>query len=110
MVVGDERPYVGVLVTLDMGIFAHWKQQQNKPAAASVGEMRADPDLLSIIQEGVDRANEVVSRAEAIKPFRILDGQFCVGVELTPTQKVRRSYVLSKFADEVDALYTGQGR
>lgn len=110
VVVGDARPYVGVLVTLDMGIFAHWKREHRKPAEASVRDMRDDPDLRSTIQEGVDRANEAVSRAEAIKRFRILAGQFAVGVELTPTQKVRRNYVLSNFAEEVEALYTPDGR
>ena len=109
VVVGDMRPYIGVLVTLDDGIFTQWKQAHRKPAGATIGELRGDPDLLSVIQAGVDRANEVVSRAEAIKRFRILDSQFSVGAELTPTQKVRRNFVLSKFAAEVDALYTRLG-
>jgi long-chain acyl-CoA synthetase len=109
VVVGDERPYIGVLVTLDLGIFDRWKQEHGKPVAATVSEMRDDPDLLSLIQQGVDRANEAVSHAEAIKRFRILAGQFSVGDELTPTQKVRRNFVLSKFATEVDALYARLG-
>ncbi len=109
VVVGDQRPYVGVLVTLDVAIFGQWKETHGKPAEATISELRADPDLLSVIQEGVDRANEAVSRAEAIKRFRILDSQFSVGAELTPTQKVRRSFVLSKFAAEVDELYSRLG-
>jgi long-chain acyl-CoA synthetase len=53
----------------------------------------------------VDRANATVSRAESIRRFRILDAGFAVGAELTPTQKVRRHYVLGKYATDVEALY-----
>ncbi len=106
VVTGDRRPYVGALITLDMTAVAHWEKQQHKPPGAALGHVRDDPDLRSAIQEGVDRANEAVSRAEAIKRFRILDATFTVGAELTPTQKARRLYVLSKFADEVEALYS----
>lgn len=55
-------------------------------------------------QQAIDRANAEVSRAEAIKRFRILDAEFAVGAELTPTQKARRNYVLDKYADDVAAL------
>ena len=51
------------------------------------------------------RANTAVSRAEGIKRFRILPARFEAGAELTPTQKVRRDYVLAKFASDIDALY-----
>ena len=58
------------------------------------------------MREAVDRANAAVSRAEAINRFRILPDGFAVGAELTQTQKVRRDYVLAKFAADVDALYS----
>jgi long-chain acyl-CoA synthetase len=109
VVTGDRRPYIGVLITLDMAALTQWEKQHRKPPGAAPGLVRDDPDLRSAIQRGVDRANEAVSRAEAIKRFRILDATFTVGAELTPTQKVRRYYVLSKFADEVEALYSQPG-
>jgi len=103
--VGDRRPYIAALVTLDPAAFARWKQRHGKPAVATPGQLREDPDLVGVVQQAVDRANAQVSRAEAIKRFRILDAEFAVGAELTPTQKVRRDYVLDKYADDVAALY-----
>jgi long-chain acyl-CoA synthetase len=106
VITGEKRPYIGALVTLDDGAFARWKQRQGKPASATLGDLRGDPDLRSAVQDAVDRANTAVSRAEAIKRFRILTATFTTGAELTPTQKVRRDYVLATYADDVDALYT----
>ena len=63
------------------------------------------PVLRRAVQEAVDRANTAVSRAESIMRFRILPGTFQAGAELTLTQKIRRDYVLAKYATEVDALY-----
>jgi long-chain acyl-CoA synthetase len=104
--VGDRRPYIAALVTLDPAAFTRWKHRNGKPVAATPGQLREDPDLICVVQQAVDRANAEVSRAEAIKRFRILGADFAVGAELTPTQKVRRSYVLDKYADDVAALYT----
>jgi len=70
-----------------------------------ISELRDDPDLRSTVQDAVDRANMAVSRAESVKRFRILAATFTVGAELTPTQKVRRDYVLARYASDVDALY-----
>jgi long-chain acyl-CoA synthetase len=103
--VGDRRPYIAALVTLDPAAFARWKQRNGKPPAATPGQLREDPDLVGVVQEAVDRANAEVSRAEAVKRIRILDAEFAVGAELTPTQKVRRDYVLDKYAADVSALY-----
>jgi long-chain acyl-CoA synthetase len=105
VVVGDRRPYISALVTLDGEAFARWKQRQGKPAGATAGDLSEDPDLRAVVQQAVDRANAVVSRSEGIKRFRILPGTFDVGAELTPTQKVRRDYVLAKYASDIDALY-----
>ena len=105
VVVGDRRPYIAALVTLDDTALARWKQRQAKPDGAAVGDLTDDPDLLGVVQEAVDRANTVVSRAEGIKRFRILPGTFEVGAELTPTQKVRRDYVLANYASDIEHLY-----
>jgi long-chain acyl-CoA synthetase len=105
VVTGDQRPYLGALVTLDPGAFARWKQREGKPASATVGDLRDDHDLRRAVQDAVDRANTGVSRAESIKRFRILPVTFTVGVELTPTQKIRRDHVLASYASDVDALY-----
>ncbi len=105
VVVGDRRPYIAALVTLDKQAFARWKRRHGKPDAATVSDLREDPGLRHAVQEAVDRANSAVSRAEGIRQFRILSGTFEKGAELTPTEKVRRDYVLAKYAGEIDALY-----
>jgi long-chain acyl-CoA synthetase len=105
VVVGERRPYVAALVTLDEAAFARWKKRQGKPAGAAISELRDDPDLRAAVQQAIDRANAGVSRPETIKRFGILPGPFQVGAELTPTGKVRRDYVLAKFATDIDVLY-----
>jgi long-chain acyl-CoA synthetase len=89
----------------DPGAFTSWKQRAGKPPGASVGDLRDDPDLRAAVSEAIDRANTMVSQAETIKRFAILPGTFEVGAELTPTLKVRRKYVLDKYAGDIDALY-----
>ncbi len=105
LLVGDRRPYIAALLTLDPDGFLRWKRHHHKPINASASELRHDPELVKTLQAAVDEVNRAVSAAEAIKRFRIVAGSFTVGEELTPTQKVRRDYVLSKYADEVEALY-----
>jgi long-chain acyl-CoA synthetase len=105
VLVGDRRPYIAALVTLEPQGLAHWKHTHHKPAEASVAELRDDPELQAAVQEAIDDVNKAVSRAESIRRFRILPGSFTIGDELTPTQKVRRQYVLTKLADDVEALY-----
>jgi long-chain acyl-CoA synthetase len=108
VVVGDQRPYIAALVTLDAASFERWKQRQGKPPEATVSDLRDDPDLVSHLQEVVDRANTAVSRAEGIKRFRILDTSFAVGAELTPLEKLRRNYIGTRYAADIEALYQPQ--
>ncbi len=110
VLVGDRRPYITALVTLDQDAFARWKQRTGKPADATVASLRDDPSLHAIAAEAIDRANEPLSQAESVKRFAILPDAFETGAELTPTQKVRRGYVLGKYAAEVDALYARNRR
>jgi long-chain acyl-CoA synthetase len=107
VLVGDRRPYIAALITVDPRAFTQWKEQHHKPADATVEHLRDDPDLRATLQTAVDEANKAVSHAEAIKRWRVLPGEFAVGDELTATQKVRRQHVLAKLADDVDALYPG---
>lgn len=70
---------------------------------------RADAELASIIQRVIDDVNRTVSKAEAVKRFRLLAERFEVSDELTPTQSVRREYVLTKFVADIDALHAHPG-
>jgi long-chain acyl-CoA synthetase len=105
MVVGDARPFVGALITIDPEVFDGWKQRNGK-AAASVADLTADPDLLAEVGAAVKQANLAVSHAESIRKFRILPVDFTEATgELTPTLKVKRKVVSEKFADDIDAIY-----
>jgi long-chain acyl-CoA synthetase len=107
MVVGDQQPYIGCLITIDQDAFGPWKAMKGKPADATVADLCEDPDLVKEIQEAVDDANKAVSRAESIRKFRILPQDFTeASGELTPSMKLRRSVVLKQYADEVAAIYT----
>lgn len=111
MVVGDNRPFIACVVTIDPEAFPRWKQEHGKPDGASVAELAGDPDLLADIQAGVDEANKAVSQAEAIRTFRILPEDFSEpGGQLTPTLKVKRNVVASQFATEIEGMYTPAGR
>jgi long-chain acyl-CoA synthetase len=106
LVVGDGRPFIGCLITIDAEAFPAWKEAHGKPAGAAVADLREDADLRADIQAAVDEANKAVSRAEAIRKFRILPEDFTeAGGELTPTMKVKRNVVLESHADDVSALY-----
>jgi long-chain acyl-CoA synthetase len=106
MVVGDGRPFVGVLVTIDPEAFGAWKARNGKPADAAVADLRDDQDLRAEIQEAVDDANQAVSRAEAIKKFAILDVDFTQeDGHLSAKLGIKRSVLAKEFASEIDALY-----
>ncbi|GGV25643.1 long-chain-fatty-acid--CoA ligase [Kitasatospora herbaricolor] len=106
MVVGDRRPFIACLVTVDEDFFPRWKEINGKPATATVAELREDPDLLAALQSAVDDGNAAVSHAEAVKKFRVLDTVFSeAGGHLTPSLKLKRNLVLKDFAADVEALY-----
>ncbi|WP_432487435.1 AMP-dependent synthetase/ligase [Kineococcus sp. SYSU DK018] len=105
VVVGDGRHYVGCLVTLDEEALPSWGANHGRPGLDAT-RARTDEVVLAALQQAVDRANEAVSRAESIRRFRVLAGDFTIeNGYLTPSQKVKRSEVLRDFAGEIDALY-----
>jgi long-chain acyl-CoA synthetase len=106
LVVGDGKPYIGVLVAGDPEMFEQWKADNGKPQTATMADLRDDPALRAEIQAAIDDANKAVSRAEAIKKFAILDEDFTeAGGQLTPTLKVRRYVVMEQYAAQIAALY-----
>ena len=107
MVVGDNRPFIACLITLDPEALEHWKQQHGKPGSATPADLATDPDLLAELQSAVDDANKAVSRAESIRKFVVLPVDFTVENEyITPSLKVKRALIAKDFAAEIDALYT----
>jgi long-chain acyl-CoA synthetase len=106
MAVGDAKPFIAALIAIDPEAFDVWKQHHGKNASASVEDLANDPDLMAEIDVAVKNANQAVSKAEAIRKFRILPVDFTVLTgELTPTLKVKRKVVADKFAADIEALY-----
>lgn len=105
MVVGDGRPFIGALITLDRETLVGWAEQNGKPS--DFEKLRNDPDLYAAIEDAVEDANKAVSQAEAIRRFAILDSEWTEeGGQLTPSLKLKRNVVLRENVDEVEALYT----
>jgi len=106
LVVGDKRPYIGALLTLDQDAFVTWKSDVGKPAEADVPALLGDADLMGALQQAIDHANASVSQAEAIKRWNVLPRDFSIeGGEITPTMKVRRAAVAEMHATEIEKLY-----
>lgn len=106
VVVGDQKPFIAALITVDPEAFTAWKERNGKPADASVADLADDPDLRAAIQSAIDQANTTVSHAESIKKFRILSSDFSEETgEMTPTLKVKRNVVVDKYADDIETLY-----
>ena len=107
MVVGDNRPFIACLITLDADALEHWKQQHGKPADATPADLANDADLLAELQAAVDDANKAVSRAESIRKFVVLPVDFTTeNGYITPSLKVKRAVVAKDFAADIEALYT----
>ncbi|MFG2196515.1 AMP-dependent synthetase/ligase [Streptomyces sp. NPDC048639] len=119
LVVGDDRPYIAALITLDPDALHHWLRINGK-AEEGGGHARgrsdgpshpvpdpADQDLHNEIQRAVTAANSAVSRAESIRAFRILPREFtAAGGMMTPSLKLRRSAIVQAYAEDIEELYT----
>ncbi|MEU3862254.1 AMP-dependent synthetase/ligase [Streptomyces sp. NPDC028722] len=105
IVVGNDRPYIAALVTLDQEAVAHWLQMRNKPRPAPA-ELVRDADLEAEVRRAVVAANTLVSQAESIRTFRILAQPFTEehGL-LTPSLKLKRKAIEKAYEREVEALY-----
>ncbi|MFI0811136.1 AMP-dependent synthetase/ligase [Streptomyces echinatus] len=106
VVVGDNRPFVAALITLDPEALAHWLSVRKLPPDTPPAELVRDERLRAEVQRAVDHANEAVSRAESIRAFALVEGEFTEenGL-LTPSLKVKRHAVTAVYAAEIDALY-----
>jgi len=106
MVVGDGRPFVGALITIDEEFLGRWAAEHGKPAGSTAASLREDADLLAAIQAAVDDGNAAVSKAESVRKFRILPSQFTEDSgHLTPSLKLKRNVVAKDFAEEIEAIY-----
>ena len=103
--VGEGRPFVGALITIDTEALGDWRDRRETPASADA--LMDDVDLRREIDAAVAAANEAVSRAEAIRRYRILPADFTEERgELTPTMKLRRAVIEKTYASEIVAIYS----
>ena len=105
MVVGDNKPFIAALVTLDADAIKGWSAT-NKKAGTSIPDLAKDPDLIAVIQTAIDDANKAVSRAESIRKFTILPIDFTIADgQLTAKMSVKRHVVANQFAREINELF-----
>jgi long-chain acyl-CoA synthetase len=106
IVVGDQRPFIGALITLDEEALPGWLAAKGKPAGTPLADLVDDPDVKAELDAAVADANKAVSHAEAIKKYRVLTTDFTEeNGMLTPSLKLKRGVVLKEFGDEVESLY-----
>lgn len=109
VVVGDQRPFIGALITLDPEGLPGWLTAHGKPDM-TLADAAKDADVLASLDLAVEKANKAVSRAESVRKYRILEEDLTIANGyLTPKLSIRRAQVLKDFAGEVDALYSTPG-
>jgi long-chain acyl-CoA synthetase len=110
VVVGDNRPCVGALITLDPDFLAHWRLTWSK-GDASARDAREENELREEVRRAVAAANSTVSRSESIRVFRVVSEPFDqTNGLLTPSMKLRRDAISRRFAAEIDAMYQTSSR
>ncbi|CAL9541599.1 Long-chain-fatty-acid--CoA ligase FadD15 [Streptomyces sp. enrichment culture] len=105
MVVGENRPYVSALITLDPDGLTHWRRMNGRhPVPPEL--LTDDEELHAVLQRAIDEANKTLSRPESIRRFAVLPVDFTEEAgHLTPSMKLRREAIMRDFAAEVEGLY-----
>ena len=105
LVVGDNKPFIAALVTIDADAIKGWSAA-NKKSGTSIADLAKDPALIAVIQTAIDDANKAVSRAESIRKFTILPVDFTIADgQLTAKLSVKRHVVAAQFAREINELF-----
>jgi long-chain acyl-CoA synthetase len=104
-VIGDMRPYISALIVLDSDVAPAWAKSRGIETM-SPADLARHPDVLAEVERAVAEANARFSNVEQVKRFTVLTEEWLPdSEELTPTMKLKRRGVLTKYADEIDALY-----
>ncbi len=110
VVVGEQRPFIAALITLDAEMLPDWLRSHGLPPMTA-SEAASDPRVLAALDRAVARANKHVSRAESIRRIAVLSGDFTeANGLLTPSLKVKRDVAIERFADRIDEIYGGPVR
>jgi long-chain acyl-CoA synthetase len=111
VVVGDQKPFISALITLDPEMLPTWLANKKLDASMSLADAAAHPEVIAAVQEAVDRANARVSRAESIRKFTILPIEFTeASGHLTPKMSIKRNIIVQDFHDEIEAMYAHENQ
>lgn len=106
IVIGDQKPFIAALVTLDAEMLPAWLANNGEDKELTLREASVNPAVLAEIQRAVDVANEMVSRAESIRKFVVLSTELSESSgHLTPKLSIKRHVILEDFADVIDGIY-----
>jgi len=108
VVVGEQKPFISALVTLDSEMLPVWLKNNGEAAGQSITDATTNPKVIAEVQKAVDAANSAVSRAESIRKFVILPTEFTEKTgHLTPKFSIKRNVILADYADAIEAMYDG---
>jgi len=108
VVVGDQKPFISALITLDDEMLPVWLNNNGEDATQSVEEAATNPKVIAEVQRAVDHANATVSRAESIRKFVILPHDLTeASGHLTPKLSIKRNVILKDYADTIEGIYDG---
>jgi long-chain acyl-CoA synthetase len=108
IVVGDQKPFISALITLDPEMLPVWLNNNGEAADQTLAEASVNPKVVAEVQRAVDAANATVSRAESIRKFQILATDLTeASGHLTPKLSIKRNVILADFADVIERMYTG---
>jgi len=108
VVVGEQRPFISALITLDEEMLPVWLNNNGEDATQTLGEASRNPKVLAEIQRAVDAANATVSRAESIRKFVVLPADLTeASGHLTPKLSIKRNVILSDFSHVIEDMYSG---
>ena len=106
IVVGEQKPFISALVTLDSEMLPPWLNSNGEAADMSLADAAVNPKVIAEVQKAVDAANAKVSRAESIRKFTILATEFTEGSgHLTPKMSLKRGPITNDFAAQIEAMY-----
>jgi len=110
VVVGDQKPFISALITLDTEMLPSWLANNGEDGSLTAAQAARNPAVLAAVQRAIDEANTKVSRAESIRKFVILDEELTeASGHLTPKLSIKRNVILKDFAETIDSMYVGAG-
>jgi long-chain acyl-CoA synthetase len=108
VVVGDQKPFISALVTLDSEMLPTWLSNNDESSSMSLADAAQHPKVIAEVQRAIDAANSRVSRAESVRKFTILATEFSeASGHLTPKMSIKRHVITADFADVIEGMYTG---